>query len=294
MNDVVVHILHAFEEDGGGGNPAAVVLDADAITPTQKQSIAAEVGLSETAFVSSSDIAGFKLEFFTPTRQIAHCGHATIATFSYLKQIGRVSAGFTSKETIDGCRKILLEDDNAFMEQSRPQYILPGEVDRAVTLERIAASLGLMMAALPLQHPPMVVSTGNRFLVVAVRDAGKLRQVAPDLSEIAAISEELDLVGYYVWAPGDAGYHATARMFAPRYGIPEEAGTGMAAGPLACYLSERTGVQGAELRIRQGAFMSLPSPSQILVRLEFESSSVARAFVGGKARYGARRRLQIA
>jgi len=40
------------------------------------------------AFVSPSRTANFKLEFFTPTRQISHCGHATIATFSYLVQQG--------------------------------------------------------------------------------------------------------------------------------------------------------------------------------------------------------------
>ncbi|WP_245823732.1 PhzF family phenazine biosynthesis protein [Photobacterium proteolyticum] len=46
----------------------------------------ASFGLSETAFVSQSDVADFKLAFFTPNRRIAHCGHATIATFSCLTQ----------------------------------------------------------------------------------------------------------------------------------------------------------------------------------------------------------------
>lgn len=78
---VQVRIVNAFVDGEQGGNPAGVVLQADALDARQKQAIAAQVGLSETAFVSSSQSAAFKLEFFTPTRQIAHCGRATVATF---------------------------------------------------------------------------------------------------------------------------------------------------------------------------------------------------------------------
>ena len=69
---VKVAILNAFVDSGKGGNPAGVVLNADALTDSQKLEIARKVGLSETAFVSSSDTADFKLDFFTPQKQIAH------------------------------------------------------------------------------------------------------------------------------------------------------------------------------------------------------------------------------
>jgi predicted PhzF superfamily epimerase YddE/YHI9 len=80
------------------------------------------VGLSETAFVSKSNIADFKLYFFTLTRQIAHCGHATIATFSYLSQQGRIKEVFSSKENIEGKRENLIQGDLAFMEQEAPRF----------------------------------------------------------------------------------------------------------------------------------------------------------------------------
>ena len=90
---IQVGVVNAFVVDGQGGNPAGVVLDADDLSETDMQAVAARVGLSETAFVSRSDIAGFKLDFFTPNRRIAHCGHATIATFSHLAAQGRVTDG---------------------------------------------------------------------------------------------------------------------------------------------------------------------------------------------------------
>ncbi|WP_279635183.1 PhzF family phenazine biosynthesis protein [Paraburkholderia lacunae] len=72
--------------------------------------------------MSKSDVATVKLEFFTPTRQIAHCGHATIATFSLLRELGRVNAGALTKETIDGCRNVLVDDHVVLMKQSSPTY----------------------------------------------------------------------------------------------------------------------------------------------------------------------------
>jgi len=78
---VTVNIINAFGDNADGGNPAGVVLDADTLTDSQKLTIAKKVDLSETAFVSKSLQADYKLDFFTPTRQIAHCGHATIAVF---------------------------------------------------------------------------------------------------------------------------------------------------------------------------------------------------------------------
>ena len=283
---VTVHILHAFAHQGEGGNPAGVVLDADLLSPAQKQAVAAQVGLSETAFVSRSDVAAFRLEFFTPTRQIAHCGHATVAAFSYLRQVGRVPAGESSKETIDGCRRILLEGDEAYLEQRAPQYFVPHEVNAAAGIAAIAESLGLSTVSLSREHPPIVCSTGNRFLLVHLRDRSQLAALAPDMAKIAKLSATLDLVGYYAWTPDAGEFVATTRMFAPRYGIDEEAGTGMAAGPLAGYLRDRCGVAGNPLVIEQGAFMATPSPSRLTVRLETE-----RMFVGGVARYGERREV---
>ena len=116
VKTIQAHIVNGFVTDGIGGNPAGVVLDADKLSDTEMLAIATKVGLSETAFVSKSQTEGFKLDFFTPNRRIAHCGHATIATFSYLAELGRVSEGDTSKATIDGPRKISIKNGAAYME----------------------------------------------------------------------------------------------------------------------------------------------------------------------------------
>jgi PhzF family phenazine biosynthesis protein len=271
-----VHTVNAFTDTGAGGNPAGVVLDADALTKAEKQRIAADVGFAETAFVSHSDIATFKLEFFTPNRQIAHCGHATIATFSLLRAQGRVGAGTLSKETIDGTRAIIVDGDRVFMEQRAPK------------IEDVALdALGVGDAT----HGT-VVDTGNRFLMIEAPSADALAAIVPDQARIADVSERLDLIGYYVYARESRkpGRIATARMFAPRYGIDEEAGTGMAAGPLAALLHLRHGA-GERVLIEQGALMPVPSPSVIEVRLDVADGAIRGLMAGGRATVMGTRRV---
>jgi len=276
-----VQVVNAFIDGDEGGNPAGIVLDADHLTTKQKQAIAAAVGLSETAFVSSSASADFKLEFFTPTRQIAHCGHATIAAFHLLHQSGRIPQASTSKETIDGNRNILMDGRMAFMEQMAPHY---GRVDDDIS--SIMASLALSPEALVPQAGPLIVDTGNAFLVVPLDDIRTVGRVRPDPEAIQTICEDLDLIGFYIFsiAPQTPGWDAGTRMFAPRFGINEESATGMAAGPLACYLYEKMGVQKKIFRIGQGHFMPLPSPSVIEVRLTVEDGRISGLLAGGKAK----------
>lgn len=278
---IEVQVVNAFIDGHAGGNPAGVVLDADRLDAKQKQAVAAAAGLSETAFVSSSDAADFKLDFFTPTRRIAHCGHATIAAFSTLHQLGRLPSAETSKETIDGNRRIVMKGDTVFMEQRAPHY-RPVDEDR----DRIAVSLGLSAEALSHAAGPLVVDTGNAFLIVPLDDIRALGHVKPGFEAIRAVSDDLDLIGYYLFAPAPMtpAREAGTRMFAPRFGINEEAATGMAAGPLACYLYDKMGMRREVFHIAQGHFMQPPSPSVIEVRLSIEDGRIGGLLAGGKAK----------
>ena len=275
---VQVAIVQAFVEQQTGGNPAGVVLQADPLSQAQKQAVAKAVGYSETAFVSASAVADFKLEFFTPTCQIAHCGHATIATFNLLQAQGLIRHPNSSKETIDGIRHIWIRQDLAFMQQLAPVYQQVEEWQA-----QILQALGLQNA--DLSASPLLVDTGNAFVLVGVTDKTKLCAINPDLALLDQLSQQLDLIGFYVFStdtylPGRA---ATTRMFAPRYGISEEAATGMAAGPLACYLYDFMQKKQKTLLIEQGYAMAAPSPSLIQVELTVQNDRIIQLEAGGRA-----------
>ena len=280
LQQTEVQIINAFVDNGQGGNAAGVVFNADNLDNDQKLAIARKVGLSETAFVSKSAVADFKLDFFTPTRQIAHCGHATIATFSYLSQQGLIKDINSSKETIDGIREIQIKGDLAFMEQKAPMYL-----DVKMQHAKILASLGLAGDDLIAEATISLINTGNSFVLVPVKTAEVLSRIKPDYGLINDVSEELDLVGYYVFTTetNTGNRDAGTRMFAPRYGIPEEAGTGMAAGPLACYLYDKMGIKKELFFIEQGWYMSPASPSLIMVELKTNNDAeIVKVMAGGK------------
>jgi len=281
---IKAHIVNGFTAGSKGGNPAGVVLNADNFDEKDMLQIAKKVGLSETAFVSKSRTEGFKLDFFTPNMRIAHCGHATIAAFSYLAQLGLVSEGETSKETIDGPRKILVKEGAAYMEQKAPRYNTSKEWElQGVKKDSVLNSLGLSKNDLDTRVDPMLVNTGNSFIVIGVKSAGILKHIQPNHDAIADISEKLDLIGFYVFTTDTSAteHDATTRMFAPRYAIQEESATGMAAGPLACLLHDHLEIKQDVIIIDQGHFMETPSPSIINVNLDKKDGKIIGLMAGG-------------
>lgn len=272
--DIEVKVINSFSINGSGGNPAGLVIDANRLSPQQKQLIAFKAGLSETAFFSNSSVADYKVEFFTPTKQIPHCGHATIAAFSYLKSSGLISKNVSSKETVDGTRQILFEGATAYMQQ------LPAEFSKVDIEDRILSSLGIDTGDLDRKLPIVVGNAGNRFLLVPINNESKLKNLKTNFPAIQRISVELDLIGYYVFSQTSGDFDAQARMFAPAFGIEEESATGMAAGPLGAFLHAQGRNKKTKYIIGQGSYMSSPSPSRITVHIDPTSGNI---LAGGDA-----------
>ncbi|SON56726.1 Phenazine biosynthesis protein PhzF like [Hartmannibacter diazotrophicus] len=291
--EVTLHVVAAFTRGEDGGNLAGVVLDADGLAETHMQAIAADAGYSETVFVSRLTAAGARLDFFTPTRRIADCGHATVAAFWLLRETGRIRPGKTSKEIQDGVRRIVVTDNEIFMAQREPRYRFQAEWT-GVRLTDVLAALGLTPSQLDATFEPLIADAGGPFIMIALRGEADLAGVVPDQAALLAISETLDLTGFYLFAadPASGAGDVTTRMFAPRYGIPEESATGMAAGALGAVLHDIAGRPGPEFRIEQGRHMRPASPSLLKVRLGLSGDGHARdVMTGGAAALRAARQV---
>ncbi len=253
---VDVEIVAAFTKDGAGGNLAGVVTGAETLSHDERQQIAAAVALSETSFVRAAGDGVFEVAFYTPNKQVPDCGHATVATFALLAQRAALQGGRATKRTIIGDRAITVEDGTVFMEQPRPSiapFARTGE---------LASALGIDAGAVV--REPVLADHGVRFVLIeTTRDA--LARIVPDQSAIEAITEAPDAIGVYVYARDDRSADATIRMFAPRYGIPEESATGMAAGLLGAYLAGEA--TNKDFRFLQGALSPTPAPSELIVRV---------------------------
>jgi len=189
-----------------------------------------------------------------------------------------VTQSNSSKETIDGNRKVQVEQGSTYMEQRQPSY-----QDITTFHQKIFLSLGLTEEDIIAQ--PMLVNTGNSFVIVAVKSKKILEALTVNESLIEEISEALDLIGFYVFTTesNKAARDASTRMFAPRFGISEESATGMAAGPLACFLYEFLKIKKHQFLIEQGYSMTPASPSLIHVKLTVENNQIISLNAGGQA-----------
>ncbi|SFS69518.1 PhzF family phenazine biosynthesis protein [Halostagnicola kamekurae] len=271
METIRIVQVDAFTDEPLSGNPAGVVPDADGLSAAQMQSIAAEMAVSETAFLHSSNDpdADRRVRYFTPTQEVDLCGHATIGSFAHLHDDG-LEPGTTALETNVGVLEIEVgEDGTVWMTQDEPQI---READ--VGYDRVADALGVSQAALEGASddiPLAVSSTGLPFLIVPITYLSDLGDADPDMNAVEELADSVDAAGVYCFTfdalDRDSTLHG--RMFAPGAGVPEDPVTGTASGAVAAYLDRFSAFDDdlpEELHLEQGHYVD--RPGLVRVRLE--------------------------
>jgi PhzF family phenazine biosynthesis protein len=230
------YIVDAFTSTPFTGNPAAVVVLDREMPASWMQDVAAEFGLSETAFVRSrSDQT--TLRWFTPRTEVALCGHATLATAHILWESGRVSPE----------RDIRFETASGALSCTRRQNSI--ELDFPALPPVVCAPPSGLQAALGTTAIEWVGR--SRFdIVVLVDSARTVEHLDPDMGAL----ERIEARGVCVTAPG-IHHDFVSRFFAPRVGVPEDPVTGSAHSMLAPFWAkrlERTSLHAVQLSQRRG------------------------------------------
>ncbi|MGC6174640.1 PhzF family phenazine biosynthesis protein [Lacrimispora sp. 38-1] len=277
---VKVYKLNSFAKTREGGNAAGVVIDADSLSEKEMGKIAAILGFSETAFIMQSDVADFKVRFFTPKEEVDLCGHATIAAFYTMAYLGVLKPGKYKQETKAGKLGIEIKEDNSvMMNQSVPVF------SEIIEKDVLADSLNIDASQIPADLPAQIVSTGLRDIMIPVKSIEVLNAMRPDMEKIKMISQKYNAVGYHVFTLESLhGANANCRNFAPLYEIPEESATGTSNGALGCYLylyGKIKSGQESNLVFEQG--YSMEKPSEILVSLSVKENEIQEVRVGGSA-----------
>ncbi|MFW6003095.1 MAG: PhzF family phenazine biosynthesis protein [Halanaeroarchaeum sp.] len=298
MNELRGLLVDAFTDEPYAGNPAGVVPNAAGLDDAQMQAIASELGASETAFVHPSARADRRLRYFTPTREVDLCGHATIASLVHLAESGDL-AGESTVETNVGVLDVAVEDDGtAWMTQSQPTV-------RRVDLDtdEVASALGLRAEAIEAVRddlPLAVTSTGLPFLVVPVDYLEELGRAAPDDAAVDAVAERVDAIGIYAFTFDTLESASTVhgRAFVPGAGVSEDPVTGTASGATGAYLRHVGAFDGGgsapgtsdvsvadgmpeELRFEQGDFVDRPGRVRVRVAETVRVGGTATTVVDG-------------
>ena len=277
---VKVYTVHSFAKTSEGGNEAGVVIDADFLSEEEMQKIAEKVGFSETAFVLHSDLADYKVRFFTPKEEVDLCGHATIGTFFTMATLGYIKPGNYTQETKAGILGIEIKKDlTIMMNQPLPDFF------ETLDKSEIADSLNIEIDNIHEDLPVQIVSTGLKDIMVPVKNLDVLSSIKPDFNKVIEISKKYHAVGYHVFSLETRNTStACCRNFAPLLAIPEESATGTSNGALGCYLYQYGLIafnQTLPMIIEQGYAMN--KPSEILVSLAIEEKQITGVKVGGSA-----------
>ncbi len=285
-----------FTDRPFGGNPVAVIPDAEGLKDFELQQIAREMNLSETVFVfpPTDPAAMVRIRIFTPSQEIPFAGHPVLGTFYVLGRIGRVPLTEPVTRLLQECNIGLFpvelhvregEIRSVIMTQPPPQFL--GAVEDVEDLYDIARALSLSKNLIAeTKWPVEVVSTGLPVIIVPVRTLTAVRSIKADASALAQLCRRYGANGIMVFTTVTVEEQSTVhtRMFAPAIGIPEDPATGSASGALGAYLVQNGVVEVGpmtEIVAEQG--YEIERPSRILVQVESDDDAIQTVKVGGQA-----------
>lgn len=258
-------VVDVFGERSLTGNPLAVVdlTGVDVVVgDAWMVAVAREFSQAETTFVlAGTGTADRVLRSFTMGgMEVYGAGHNALGAWWWLLDSGRVAAPGRDIVQRIGDHDLAVEvhaDGWLAMRQRAPRFGTSGDADA------VAAALGLDAGDVLDAPAPRVVDTGAGHLMVLARERGILARAGRDSGRLVPVAEALGAEGVYLaWADPEAPV-AHARFFNPGAGLPEDAATGTAAGPLAAHLRDAGRLAGAELTVYQGEDMGRPSTLRV-------------------------------
>lgn len=239
--------VDVFSAEHYGGNPVAVILDADGLADEDMARIARWTNLSETTFVlpATTPEADYRLRIFTPGGELPFAGHPTLGSAHAWREHGGEPA--TPGRIVQECAAglVTLRHDDGALAFQAPPTLRSGDLDPA-DLARATAALGLAPEQV-LAH--QWVDNGPGWAVVVVPDARTVLDLDPDLSQIPDL--KLGVIGAY---PPRSAAAFEIRAFVPDIGVPEDPVTGSLNASVAQWML-RTGAVSGDYTVSQGTVL---------------------------------------
>jgi trans-2,3-dihydro-3-hydroxyanthranilate isomerase len=281
--------VDVFTDRAFGGNPLAVVLDAEGLSTDAMQAIAREFNYSETTFVLPPRDAAHDAEvrIFTVNSEIPFAGHPNVGTAFVLASRARVAPARLQFEEKAGLVPVDIRSEQgriASAELTAPQ---PLRRMTEVPAELAASCLSLSDAEVRTdRHPPQIISVGLPFLVVELASREALKRAKPNAEAFwRTFPVDLsDAVYFYTRdvPANEKPLDVQARMFHPgSSALSEDPATGSATAAAAALLAELDGAQDGEAKLRIGQGVDMGRPSLLLTRVVRKGGKAVSAHVGG-------------
>lgn len=254
MTEILRYV--AFSTDPRGGNPAGVVLDARGLDAATMQSIAADVGFSETAFLVDNGGGACDVRYFSPLAEVPFCGHATIATA--VAHAERHGSGTLLLTTPAGPVPVTTTGREGAIMATLTSVPPRSAALRDDDLSMLLAALDWDASDLDPSLPPRVAYAGSWHPILAADTRGRLADLQYSVAALGA------LMAHHEWTTIDLVWRESASVFHARNpfppgGVYEDPATGAAAAAFGGYLRELDLVAlPATITIHQGDDMGRP------------------------------------
>lgn len=282
-------VLDVFTERPLGGNPLAVVLEAQGLDDAAMQHITREFNLSETVFVlpPRDNTRRARLRIFTCAHELPFAGHPTVGAAVALALESRLSSGTMLLEETVGTLRCEVATQGQASRKGNATFIVPRQSvleEAEVSRQQCADALSLSVADIGFDaHRPVVASAGVPFLFVPVANLTALARARMDeaafIRSLGAFGEAMYL--YTLDDEGDADFRA--RMFSPGLGIVEDPATGAAAAAFPAVLMDAEARVDAKHRVRIDQGFEMGRPSRINLGFTVKGGVVTEATIGGSA-----------
>jgi PhzF family phenazine biosynthesis protein len=232
-NIIPIYQIDAFTDEPFKGNPAAICLISENYPDIILQKIAAEMNLSETAFLyipnvdAIKELSRFRLRWFTPQVEVNLCGHATLATSHLLFHILKIDSNSVVYETLSGELIATKKEGGVIMNfpMNEPEITEP--------FPKLIDALGIK------EVKAYAYSKNVKDLLIEVDSKETISNLKPDFEKLKRLSLDPEIGGIIVTARGGENYDFISRFFAPWVGINEDPVTGSAHTILAPYWAKK-------------------------------------------------------
>jgi len=282
------YICDVFTDRRFGGNPLAVLPEAEGLSDGEMQQIAREFNFSESTFVLPSTKHSRKVRIFTPTAEIPFAGHPNVGTAFALATAGAFGeveepAMVTFEEKAGVVPMTIRRDASRGLccELEAPQ---PLSLGKTTSKELVAAAVSLTPDDVVLTtHPPREASVGLPFLVAELRDRDALQRARSSAGGVDALVAAGLTPDVHLYVRSGDEFDLRARMFAPLAGVPEDPATGSANCALAALLTQCDSRSSGEFRWRIAQGVEMGRPSLLEARTEKRDGAVVATWISGSS-----------
>jgi trans-2,3-dihydro-3-hydroxyanthranilate isomerase len=287
LNFVTVDV---FTDRQFGGNPLAVVVDADGLSTEQMQRIAAEFNLAETTFVLPPKAADHTahVRIFTPRAEMPFAGHPNVGTAFVVAREGScygrpLNGQSLIFEEVAGLVRIELLKEGSAVTGARlaaPQALVVGD---NVPPDLVAEACSIAVADIETRnHQPCIAGCGAPFVFAELKRRGALAEAQPRVDAFTRQFPRDRVTGIHLYVRTEnEALDIQSRMFAPLHGVFEDPATGSANVALVGLLAMLRSEPDLRLALKIGQGFDMGRPSLLLALAEETGGQVVATFIGG-------------